>query len=259
MKIVTFVVAAALLCTAFPSSLRAQREQEEKPAGHSAAASVQALAGLAKVRLDKAVGIALKARPGTAVGVEMEGRGEGESRLPVFEVMVFGKDRKVYEVFVNAVDGSVVADEECKDEEDVEEAAAVMARKGPRVSLVEIVAESRALLHGVCVEASLAGKQATTVTLNRGRRIKAQWQLSDGELVGLQWLDARSKKAAGDDDEDDDDDEDEGEEHGAAEPGHGKKHRQGESSEAGEEKEGQHGGEPTEKSEKGKKAGKAKQ
>ncbi|MEO6595467.1 MAG: PepSY domain-containing protein [Planctomycetota bacterium] len=192
-----FVLASALLGTALSPALRAQAVHTDK------ATALTALAQLAKIRLDKAVDIALEARPGTAVTAELEGKApegtpDGDKSVPVFEIMVFGKDGAVYEVLVHATDGKVLANAACEDEEDIGEVKAMAASKARVTSLPQVVAEARALLRGTCVHAALVAEshRAEVVLLNRGHRIGAHFRLDDGELIGVTSLDAKAKAGA---------------------------------------------------------------
>jgi hypothetical protein len=244
MRTITLALVATLVTSSTTSHLLAQEEKEAKEKT-SATPSLHALAEATEIRLDKAITLALKAREGVAVGVELEGKVVDNKVVPQFEVMVCGKDGAVYEVLVNGVDGAIVSKDPCKDEEDTDEVKAIVGSGESHTSLQDIVAETRKVLRGTCVQAALGAKdkQAHVVLLNRGRRLATQWSLKDGQLLGVSWLDAKKPKKAGDDDEgkDEDDEKNEGgkRENGegqkAGKSGNGKKAK----SEGGKEEEGE--------------------
>lgn len=199
--ILPFVFAAAAPWLLFAKALPAQ---EGEPAA-ATASSPAALAASVRVKLDKAIGVALQARPGFAAGVELESRTVEGRSVPVFEIMVCGKDDAVFEVFVNAIDGAVVGNEPCQDAGDVEACKALLAHGAPHVTLAAAAAEARALLRGTCIGADYDAKAKTAkVTLvNRERRVRASWSAANGELLGVAWMDraAKHETAEKDDDE----------------------------------------------------------
>lgn len=246
MRTNTLALAAALFASSAHLPLLAQEAKEKKA---PAAPSINALAEAATIHLDKAIGLALKAREGTAVGVELEGKVVDEKVIPLFEVMVCGRDGAVYEVFVNGVDGAIVSKDACKDQEDVDEVKAIVGSVENAASLQKLVTESRTLLRGTCVKATLTAKdkQARVVMLNHGRRLSVQWSMKDGLMLGVSWLDAKEAKKAGDDDDDDgEEEEQEGEEHVGGKHGKGEekagKNGGSKKSKGEEEKEGEEGG-----------------
>lgn len=198
MKIVPSVVVAVLLVSC-STSLHGQEKVAAK--AEPAKEPLVSLAEAVHVKLDVAIATALKARAGIATGVELESRKVDGEAVPVFEVMICGKDDRVFEVFVNAVDGEVVANEPCKDEDDVQECRALLAGGAPRLALADVVKEACSLLRGKCIGAEFDGKEkaAKVLMLNRGSRLGARWSLTSGNLLEVAWIDSRKKGGEGDD------------------------------------------------------------
>lgn len=200
----TFVLAGLLLATtSLARPLAAQTGPGEAPA--PPALDPGALARLAKIKIGKAIRIALQARPGVATGAELEATRDGDATVPCFEVMLLGADKTVYEVRVHAVTGKVLANEACTDEADAGEVKAAAALPHA-VSLASVAAEAQALLRGTCVVVELVAKtQRAEVTIwNHGRKVEAGFAVADAHLLDARATPAPAKHAAADADEDGD-------------------------------------------------------
>lgn len=201
------VLAGALLATCLSQFARSQEAE-------SANTDIGRLCAQTKVKLGKALTLALKARPGIATAVELETTKVGDDEVPCFEVMIRGDDHAVYEVRVHAQSGKVLANAVCTDEEDAGEVTDAVAKQ-PAVTLASVVAEAQALLRGTCVTAQLVAKtgRAEVALWNRGREVHAGFALGNGALADVT---CRRSGPAPKADEDDD-------EHGEKDDEHGEK------------------------------------
>ncbi len=212
MKLHTTSVLAGLLLasTSLSLPLAAQREAAEAPARQEL--DTASLARLAKVKLGKAILIALKARPGIATGAELEAAKDGDDTVPCFEVMLLGADKSVYEVRVHAGTGKVLANEICTDAEDAGEVQAAAALEHA-VSLASVAAEAEGLLRGTCLVAELVAKsQRAEVTLwNHGRKVHAGFGIADARLLDVKCTPTPAKAQSGRAEEEGEDGEETGE------------------------------------------------
>ncbi len=153
---------------------------------------VREVVGTVRVSLADAIAAALRARPGRAVEAELETDDEeGQKAGTVYEVAVVTEEGSLYEIVVDPGDGTVRAQHEETDPEELEELRGfLVALRYSDRNLEQLLAQAAELVKGTPVAAELemeAANPTANVLLAAGRYLVAvAVEARGGQIVGLE-------------------------------------------------------------------------